>query len=95
MKQLFFIAAILILITNQIEAANKYKERDFFKAKLEPEMGVLHGAGQGEENTTFLEYSEVVGKSKPVVYMAYVSLSKTVDELYKKGKYIYDRIFIK
>ena len=51
-------------------------------------MGVLHGAGQGEENTTFLEYSEVVGKSKPVVYMAYVSLSKTVDELYKKGKYM-------
>lgn len=73
-------------------AGNTYKKRDFFHARLEPEKGVLHGAGQGNTNSTFLEYSDVVKDTKPILYMCYLSLNNSVDGLMKEGKHLKNQL---
>ena len=88
MKRYFNILIFVFAGYLATTAGNKYIERDFFHARLEPEKGVLHGAGQGHENTTFLEYSDVVKDTKPAIFMYYLGLNKSVDELMKAGKYL-------
>ncbi|WP_426369216.1 glycoside hydrolase family 26 protein [Pseudocolwellia sp. HL-MZ7] len=63
-----------------IVAKSDYKQRLNFGAKLEPEFGIIHGAGQDIDS--YNRYSDLMpNNSKPLMYMTYVSLTQSTDEV--------------
>ena len=74
------------------EVPSTYQPRDYFGAKLEPLSGVLHGAGQGDNNATFLQYCTNVSPTKPMLYMCYISIDNTPTNLSKRGKFLKTQI---
>lgn len=56
------------------EVDNNYKERVYYNARLEPEKGVLHGAGQSQ--IAFCNYANALeNKALPKIYMMYIALN--------------------
>ena len=75
-----------------INVTPSYVTRGYYGAKLEPVSGVLHGVGQGDNNTTFLQYSKNVSPTKPVLYMCYIGLDSPVASLINRGKFLKTQI---
>ncbi len=57
-----------------------YQPRAFFNAKLEPEQGIIHGAGQDEKS--FREYASLFPQQhQPVMTMSYVTLVRGLENV--------------
>jgi hypothetical protein len=87
-------ASLLNLSAEEVpaEVPATYQPRDYFGAKLEPLDGVLHGAGQGDNNTTFGQYSTNTASTRPILYMCYINLNNTPANLSKRGKFLKTQI---
>lgn len=69
----------------------EYQPRLFFKAKLEPEKGVLHGAGQDPK--AFYDYCKVMGeKQMPILYMTYVGIYGEKEKIITWGNDLRDQL---
>lgn len=66
----------------------RYQERQNYNKKLEPRGDlILHGAGQSEKE--FINYYNVIGENKPLIYMTYCGLKKkSIPEYFNKLKRI-------
>ena len=83
---LIFLVQAIFLFTMDLRAEDSAQvvPRKFFGARLEPEKTVLHGAGQDFQG--FQDYSALMGpEQKPVVYMTYTSVTRTLEHLQEWG----------
>ena len=57
-----------------------YKPRLNFDAKMEPKTGIIHGAGQDIDS--YRKYKNLMPEgSKPLMYMTYISITQSTDEV--------------
>jgi hypothetical protein len=72
---------VLVLLVPCLISAQQtgYRQRTDFNALMEPESGILNGAGQSPD--AFKKYSDVMPDGmKPVIYMTYVGLDGNILE---------------
>lgn len=63
-----------------VTSKSDYKKRLNFDAKLEPQSGIIHGAGQDIDS--YNRYSNLMPvDSKPLMYMTYISITQSTDEV--------------
>jgi hypothetical protein len=75
MKKNILHLLLLFCLNLQAQKGVAIMPRDFYKAKFEPQKGVLHGAGQ--DIAGFNEYTKALGENHtPVIYMTYISITK-------------------